>query len=137
MSSTQNNYGLEILLHLQKENIKSECDILMIIVHYTLMKNGCKSVCFKDPIHELQLDSYKLNENLPDGWNLSNNTYKLHYIFNDKMHVLYGNFSNGTLNLNLSVTIWEQLMIKEIEFFYYLLILGCGNFRKFKLCSGL
>ena len=139
MESTHNSFGFQLLLHIQKKNIKSESDVLLGLVHWFMIKNGFQNICCTVNYDQvlpdraalkllvnLQQGLSKISENLPEGWSFTDNHYKLLYILNKRTYVLSGILSNGMLNLSLSVI----LSFIDTHWSY---IIFYGNFRMLKL----
>ncbi|CAO1407322.1 unnamed protein product [Diamesa serratosioi] len=95
---SESNFGIDLLLESQKDRIKSTADILMIVVHWMLVKNDFRCVGVGDS--KIYNEDDKLSELLPEGWN-QNPIYTLRYSLRKQIYILFGIVSDDLLLVNL------------------------------------
>jgi len=93
------NFGIDLLLESQKTNIKSNNDIIVIIMHWMLCKNNLRNVGVGD--NKIFSEDDRGSELLPEGWNQDSTTYTLRYTMNKQIFVLYGLVTDDSLLINL------------------------------------
>uniref|UniRef100_A0A182NHY6 Proteasome inhibitor PI31 subunit n=1 Tax=Anopheles dirus TaxID=7168 RepID=A0A182NHY6_9DIPT len=99
MMEEPTNYGLEMLWKLEKGNVESKADVIILLAHWFLTKNGFRNVGVGD---DKTLDnSVEQSELLPEGWNGNNTSYALRYTLNNELYILHGVVVEETLILNL------------------------------------
>uniref|UniRef100_A0A182WJB2 Proteasome inhibitor PI31 subunit n=1 Tax=Anopheles minimus TaxID=112268 RepID=A0A182WJB2_9DIPT len=92
-------FGLEMLWKLEQDKITNKSDLMILLVHWYLMKNGFRNVGVGD---DKTLDnSIEQSELLPEGWNENNALYALRYTINNELYNLHGTVSDGTMIINL------------------------------------
>uniref|UniRef100_A0A182Q9T2 Proteasome inhibitor PI31 subunit n=1 Tax=Anopheles farauti TaxID=69004 RepID=A0A182Q9T2_9DIPT len=93
------HYGLEMMWALQKRNVDSKADVVILLVHWFLTKKGFRNVGVGD---DKTLDnSVEQSELLPEGWNGNKTSYALRYTLNNELYILHGTVSEETLIVNL------------------------------------
>uniref|UniRef100_A0A182MH61 Proteasome inhibitor PI31 subunit n=1 Tax=Anopheles culicifacies TaxID=139723 RepID=A0A182MH61_9DIPT len=93
------HFGLEMLWKLEQDKMTKKSDLMILLVHWYLMKNGFRNVGVGD---DKTLDnSIEQSELLPEGWNANNASYALRYTINNELYNLHGTLSNDTLIINL------------------------------------
>ncbi|XP_052899221.1 proteasome inhibitor PI31 subunit [Anopheles moucheti] len=92
-------FGLEMLWKLEQDKVAKKSDLMILLVHWYLMKNGFRNVGVGD---DKTLDnSIEQSELLPEGWNANNVSYALRYTINNELYNLHGTLSNDTMIVNL------------------------------------
>ena len=99
---SETNFGLDLLFESQKLNIKNYPDVLMVVFHWCLSKNGLRCVGVGDS--KIYVEEDRQSELLPEGWNL-NHIYTLRYAFKKNIYILYGIKSDDLLLILLLVRI--------------------------------
>ncbi|KFB51655.1 AGAP007418-PA-like protein [Anopheles sinensis] len=92
-------YGLEMLWKLEKGNVATKSDLLMVFVHWFLTKNNFRCVGVGDD--KTLNDDIERSELLPEGWNESNETYNVRYAIGNELYILHGTVSKDTMICNL------------------------------------
>lgn len=122
-SADDSNFGIDLLLESQKLNIQSGNDVLVVLCHWILCRNGLRNVGIGSSVstnnfeqtedsqfHHLWKLQSEITEDehgselLPEGWNEETN-YKLRYILNKQLYVLQCNEVDGSLLINLLVRV--------------------------------
>ncbi|XP_035912794.1 proteasome inhibitor PI31 subunit [Anopheles stephensi] len=92
-------FGMEMLWKLEQNNVNTKSDLMVLFVHWYLMRNGFRNVGVGD---DKTLDNIaEQSELLPEGWNANNASYALRYTINNELYNLHGTLSNGTMIINL------------------------------------
>uniref|UniRef100_A0A182JT18 Proteasome inhibitor PI31 subunit n=1 Tax=Anopheles christyi TaxID=43041 RepID=A0A182JT18_9DIPT len=92
-------YGLEMLWKLEKGNVADKSDMMMLFVHWFLVRNGFRNVGVGDD--KTLNNIVEQSELLPEGWNGNNKSYALRYTMNNELYILHGTLSNDTMIINL------------------------------------
>lgn len=92
-------YGLEMLWKLEKGNVSTKSDLLMVFLHWFLTKNDFRCVGVGDD--KTLNDDIERSELLPEGWNERNGTYNLRYANGNELYILHGTVSKDTMIVNL------------------------------------
>lgn len=92
------NFGIDLIFETQRGNIKSENDVLMIVVHWILCKNEFRNVGIGD--NRVFSDQDRPTELLPQGWNQEQTNYALRYVLNNQIFILHGIVSDNDLLVN-------------------------------------
>ncbi|XP_072940052.1 proteasome inhibitor PI31 subunit-like [Epargyreus clarus] len=94
-------YGWDLTFKTVERDIKRKSDVLMAFVHWNLTKKGFRNVGVGD---ESTLTGHEeKSELLPTAWN-ENENYVLRYVLDDKLYILHGLNSDGSLIINLMKT---------------------------------
>ncbi|XP_015431377.1 PREDICTED: proteasome inhibitor PI31 subunit isoform X2 [Dufourea novaeangliae] len=104
-------FGFEILQSLYDNQVTKKEDVLILFVHWYLIKNSFRCVGFGDS--KAYNASEKGSELLPEGWNTHPN-YALRYVKDEKLYILHGIKSDEDLLLNLLRT--DNQNVTNIEF---------------------
>ncbi|XP_053673322.1 proteasome inhibitor PI31 subunit-like [Anopheles nili] len=105
-------FGLETLWKLERSNVATKSDLVMLLVHWFLTKHGFRNVGVGD---DKTLDnSVEMSELLPEGWNGNSTSYALRYTMNNELYILHGTLSNETMILNLLHT--KTLQVSNAAF---------------------
>ncbi|XP_050073072.1 proteasome inhibitor PI31 subunit [Anopheles maculipalpis] len=104
MNSTEitkaaDHFGMEMLWKLEQNNVNTKSDLMVLFVHWYLMKNGFRNVGVGDD--KSLNSSVEQSELLPEGWNANSASYALRYTINDELYNLHGTLSNGKMIINL------------------------------------
>ncbi|XP_065206639.1 proteasome inhibitor PI31 subunit-like [Planococcus citri] len=107
-------FGWELLFNNVKSDIKKKEDVLMLLIHYSLIKNGFKCVGVND---DWKSEAIEISsELLPKEWN-ANKEYVFRYQYNEEKYVLQSNHSdNSTIIFNLMDT--KNLKVSNVMFNY-------------------
>ncbi|XP_053665351.1 proteasome inhibitor PI31 subunit [Anopheles marshallii] len=92
-------FGLEMLWKLEQDKVTKKSDLMILLVHWYLTKNGFRNVGVGDD--KTLENSIEQSELLPEGWNANNVSYALRYTINNELYNLHGTLSNDTMILNL------------------------------------
>ncbi|XP_058121960.1 proteasome inhibitor PI31 subunit [Anopheles ziemanni] len=92
-------YGLEMLWKLEKGNVSTKSDLLIVFVHWVLTKNSFRCVGVGDD--KTLNDDIERSELLPEGWNESHESYNLRYAIGTELYILHGTVSKDTMICNL------------------------------------
>uniref|UniRef100_A0A182R7E5 Proteasome inhibitor PI31 subunit n=1 Tax=Anopheles funestus TaxID=62324 RepID=A0A182R7E5_ANOFN len=92
-------FGLEMLWKLEQEKVTKKSDLMILLVHWYLMKNGFRNVGVGDD--KTLENSIEQSELLPEGWNANDTSYALRYTINNELYNLHGTLSNDTMIINL------------------------------------
>ncbi|XP_064480295.1 proteasome inhibitor PI31 subunit-like [Ornithodoros turicata] len=75
-SGVEKYFGLELLFHSCKDNLRSKNDALVVLLHYLFVRNGKRSV----GAGEEWTKPSQSTELLPEGWNADEAIYSLRYV---------------------------------------------------------
>ncbi|XP_003706872.2 proteasome inhibitor 31 kDa [Megachile rotundata] len=98
MVEENNTFGFELIQSLYDNEIVKKEDVLILFIHWYLIKHGFKCIGLGDS--KAFNESEKGTELLPDGWN-SHPNYTFRYINDKKLYILHGIKSDEDLLTNL------------------------------------
>lgn len=98
MGEENNTFGFELVQSLYDNQIVKKEDVLILFVHWYLIKHGFKCIGLGDS--KAFNESEKGSELLPDGWNTRPN-YTFRYINDKKLYILHSIKSDEDLLINL------------------------------------
>nr|XP_031830815.1 proteasome inhibitor PI31 subunit [Nomia melanderi] len=104
-------FGFELLHSLYGSQVLKKEDVLILFVHWYLVKNSFRCLGFGDS--KAYNASEKGTELLPEGWNTHPN-YALRYIKDGNLYILHGVKSDEDLLLNLLRT--DNQGVSNIQF---------------------
>ncbi|XP_059481091.1 proteasome inhibitor PI31 subunit [Neocloeon triangulifer] len=87
----------ELLFHIEKDNVKTKQDILMLMVHLILIKNDF--LCIHE--EDAQYSPTKTSELLTPGWNKESENHRIRYYCNNAKYHLSSNLIVDVLSINL------------------------------------
>ncbi|XP_067008959.1 proteasome inhibitor PI31 subunit [Anabrus simplex] len=91
-------FGWDLVYKLAEKDITKKEDVLVVLIHWFLLKNGFKCVGIGD--NKVLLESEVGSETLPEGWN-AEDTYALRYAHNKRLFILRGVRTEGDIIFNL------------------------------------
>uniref|UniRef100_A0A182PQI3 Proteasome inhibitor PI31 subunit n=1 Tax=Anopheles epiroticus TaxID=199890 RepID=A0A182PQI3_9DIPT len=104
-------FGLEMLWKLEKDNVTSKSDAIIVFVHWFLSNNGFRNVGVGDDVRTVmdskngpektQDNTIEQSELLPMGWNSNRTSYALRYTLSDELYILHATVMDETMILNL------------------------------------
>lgn len=95
----QDDFGMEMLWKFEQKNVHTKSDLMVLLVHWYLVRNGFRNVGVGD---DKTLDrSAEQSELLPEGWNENFTSYALRYALKNELYNLHGTLSNETMIINL------------------------------------
>lgn len=102
-------FGWDLTFKTVEKDIKQKSDVIVSFIHWNLTKRGFRNIGVGDE-RSFSGDESK-SELLPSGWNHSEK-YTLRYVLEDKLYILHGVTSDGTLIVNLMRS--EDLAVSNI-----------------------
>ncbi|XP_065345895.1 proteasome inhibitor PI31 subunit [Cloeon dipterum] len=87
----------ELLYHIEKGNVKSEQDVIILMVHLILIKNDFQCIQEEDA----QYVATQTSEILPTGWNSDSKDYKILYTCSSTKYHLSAHMIEDVLSINL------------------------------------
>lgn len=121
-------FGWDLTFKTVERDIKRKSDILVAFIHWNLTKRGFRTIGVGDEVgskvlrtrqlevplsNRFQLQKFvfqrtlsgdeEKSEILPTGWNDKEN-YTLRYVLDDKLYILHGLTTDGSLIVNLMVS---------------------------------
>ena len=101
-------FGLELCLKAQSEDIKTKSDIILILVHWRLLRHSF--LCVGDVHYVHSIPSELLPINL--GWNGDDGTYLIKYSYKRKLYMMALLVEPGNL---LTVRLWADQFITSVR----------------------
>lgn len=98
--SKQQIFGWDLLYKFNEKIIRNKKDVIICLVHWTLIHQGFHSVGVGEDTTLPNSDEY--SEALPEGWNCSSNKYNLRYVHNEKLYILTAISNENTVIINLN-----------------------------------
>ncbi|CAH0727555.1 unnamed protein product, partial [Brenthis ino] len=102
-------FGWDLTFKTVEKDVKQKTDVIVAFIHWNLIKRGFRNVGIGDE-RTLSGDETK-SELLPSNWN-DKETYALRYILDEKLYILHGLITDGTLIVNLMRS--EDLAVSNI-----------------------
>ncbi|GLH14433.1 Proteasome inhibitor PI31 subunit [Gryllus bimaculatus] len=91
-------FGWDLIYKLAEKDINKKEDVLLLLVHWYLVKSGLKCVGLGDD--KTVPESDEGSETLPEGWS-DNAVYALRYVHNSSLFILHGTTSEDDIIFNL------------------------------------
>ncbi|XP_076661453.1 proteasome inhibitor 31 kDa [Halictus rubicundus] len=111
MADVNFTFGFELLQALYDSQISKKEDVLILLVHWYLIKNSFRCIGLGDS--KSYNETEKGSELLPEGWSKEFH-YALRYIRDKKLYILHGIKSDEDLLLNLLST--QDQGVSNIQF---------------------
>ncbi|XP_034951896.1 proteasome inhibitor PI31 subunit [Chelonus insularis] len=113
MASATNYFGFELLNKLVDDQLQKKEDVIILFVHWFLIKNGFKCIGLGDS------KTFEQNEEgseiLPEGWSQQNH-YALRYLKNGELYIFLGRRSDNNLLLNFLPTNSTDNEVSNVKF---------------------